>query len=334
MKLYKKVLSVFTLLIVLVTLFLYLNFKPTAYVKDYEKNLGFDDLVKETKFNEPTLKVTYLGVSTLLFDDGETSFMTDGFFSRPSLLEAGFTKLSPNEKMVNYALSRIDTARLRAVIPIHSHYDHALDSSMVVSKTGAKLIGSESTANIGRSFGLKEKQIQTVQYNDEIKLGKFTIKVLESRHSPSALYSGTIDKLITLPAKAKDFKLGECYSLVIRHQDKKVIVHGSAGFVPGMYKNIKADVTFLGTGVLGVQSKEFRLNYWNEVIKATSSKKAILIHWDDFWKPLNSVPIPQPWPIDDFKVTMDFLLKKGEQDKVEIRIPRLWQKFKIFTKAK
>ena len=30
------------------------------------------------------VRVTFLGVSTLLFDDGETRIMTDGFFSRPS----------------------------------------------------------------------------------------------------------------------------------------------------------------------------------------------------------------------------------------------------------
>jgi uncharacterized protein involved in exopolysaccharide biosynthesis len=34
-----------------------------------------------------TLKVTFLGVSTVLLDDGETALMTDGFFSRPGKLQ-------------------------------------------------------------------------------------------------------------------------------------------------------------------------------------------------------------------------------------------------------
>jgi len=31
----------------------------------------------------PGLRVMFLGVSTLLFDDGDTAILTDGFFTRP-----------------------------------------------------------------------------------------------------------------------------------------------------------------------------------------------------------------------------------------------------------
>ena len=41
------------------------------------------------------LTVTWLGVSTLLLDDGSSALMTDGFFSRPSLARVGLGKVSP-----------------------------------------------------------------------------------------------------------------------------------------------------------------------------------------------------------------------------------------------
>jgi hypothetical protein len=39
--------------------------------------------------SEARLSFRYAGVTTLLFDDGETAWMTDGFFSRPSVASLG-----------------------------------------------------------------------------------------------------------------------------------------------------------------------------------------------------------------------------------------------------
>ena len=43
------------------------------------------------------LGVTFLGVSTLLFDDGASAILFDGFFSRPSLLRVGLGRIAPDE---------------------------------------------------------------------------------------------------------------------------------------------------------------------------------------------------------------------------------------------
>ena len=53
-----------------------------------------------------SVKVTFLGVTTLLFDDGETQIMTDGFFSRPSLLQVA---------------RRVETDRLRSPPGVSTH---------------------------------------------------------------------------------------------------------------------------------------------------------------------------------------------------------------------
>ena len=38
--------------------------------------------------NNASVTATWLGVTTLLFDDGETQILIDGFFSRPTLWES------------------------------------------------------------------------------------------------------------------------------------------------------------------------------------------------------------------------------------------------------
>ena len=42
------------------------------------------------------LSVTFLGVATLLLSDGTSAVMTDGFFSRPSLLHVATRRLTPH----------------------------------------------------------------------------------------------------------------------------------------------------------------------------------------------------------------------------------------------
>src|SRR5215475_4215517 len=71
------------------------------------------------------VKVTFLGTTTLLFDDGETQLMTDGFFSRPSLLKVTTSKIQTDTRVVDAVLKRARVERLKALFVAHSHYDHA-----------------------------------------------------------------------------------------------------------------------------------------------------------------------------------------------------------------
>ena len=65
--------------------------------------------------------------------------MTDGFFSRPSLAEVGLRSLSPSAPRIDGSLARIGVQRLEAVMPVHTHFDHAMDTALVAERTGAKL---------------------------------------------------------------------------------------------------------------------------------------------------------------------------------------------------
>ncbi len=55
-------------------------------LKDHPSLEPFVDYVLAAGELEPgAVRVTFLGVSTVLISDGETALLTDGFFSRPSL---------------------------------------------------------------------------------------------------------------------------------------------------------------------------------------------------------------------------------------------------------
>ena len=127
------------------------------------------------------LKVRFVGVATLLFDDGETAWMTDGFFSRPSLARVLFTRIEPDRAAIERGLQRLGVTKLAAVVPVHSHYDHAMDAPLVAMQTGATLIGSASTLNVGRGLDLPEDRMREVRPGDTVDLGRWKLTFIASR---------------------------------------------------------------------------------------------------------------------------------------------------------
>ena len=142
------------------------------------------------------IQVRFAGVATLLFDDGETAWMTDGFFSRPSLARTAFMRIAPDRAAIEAGLKGLGVARLAAVVPVHSHYDHAMDSPLVAMQTGALLVGSESTLNVGRGLGMPEGRMRRVQPRERLTLGRWTLTFLASSHVPlPVLREGVVETI-------------------------------------------------------------------------------------------------------------------------------------------
>jgi len=269
----------------------------------------------------PRLAVTFLGVATLLLDDGETALMTDGFFSRPGLLRVA-TRIAPDSSRIMTALERAGVTRLAAVIPVHTHYDHAMDAPWVARWTGAKLVGSASTASVGRGGGLSESQIIVAVPGDTMTFGRFHVRLLHAEHVPSPfLMPGEVTLPLTPPARTRDYRLGECYSVVIEHDGRTIVVQGSAGFAAGALRDVRADVVYLGVATLGKQPAPYRDSLWNEVVVGTGARRVIAIHWDDFLRPLSAPLRPMPRLMDDFDATMRFLTSHGGPEAPDIRLP-------------
>ena len=274
------------------------------------------------------LRVRYAGVATLLFDDGETAWMTDGFFSRPTFRQVAFGRIEPDADAIATQLSRLGVTRLAAVVPVHSHYDHAMDSPIVAQRTGALLVGSESTLNIGRGVGLPEERMRLAKPGEAMTFGKWTIRFIASRHSPTPFTDGvsveTIDAPLKPPARATDWREGQTWSLHIEHASgRRMLVQGSAGYVPGSLAGLQADTVFLGTGTLGRKPAAYKAAYWEEVVRRVGAKRVVPIHWDAFWVPLDQPLEPMPYLADDFAQTMADLRAFASRDGIELRIAPL-----------
>lgn len=277
------------------------------------------------------MSATFLGNTTLLFDDGETAILTDGFFTRPSALKLLTGKIQPSREVIAASLHQAGIGKLAAVVVSHSNYDHAMDAPEIAHETGALLIGSASTANIGRGWGLPENQIVVAKHGEVFRFGKFEISMWPSAHVADPRWpTGEITEPLRSPANASDYRDGGTHAILISHDGRNMLLSASASFMPGALRGVKAEVIFLGVGLLGRQGLERQEDYWREMVTKPEGRRAILVHWDNFTLPLDRPLVPLPRQFDDLDVTMNVLTKLGREDNVEVRLPVAWQPFDPF----
>lgn len=297
--------------------------------------LGRPDLAQHAdRFNVPSaeqdspLWVTWMGVATLLVDDGTSALMTDGYFSRPGLASVAAGKVAPSEARVDGCLARARVSRLAAVIPVHTHIDHALDSALVADRTGAQLVGGESAANLGRGYGLPAERIVVATSGVPMTLGAFDVTLIESHHCPPDRFPGAISAPVRPPVKASAYRCGEAWSALIRHRasGRRLLIQGSAGYVTGALEGMSADVVYLSVGQLGLQPRSYITEYWDQTVRAVGARRVIGIHWDDFFRPLTEPLRALPFAGDDLNVSMRVLDELAARDGVVLRLPTVFRR--------
>ena len=115
--------------------------------------------------NDTSLKLIYLGNTTFIFCQGNSALFIDGFVSRPSLLEVRRKfDLVKHKEIVKDVYSSLGFEKSNVaekditIVPLHSHYDHAMDVPLIVKHLGAKLVGSKSSVNLVKSFIVQDNQ--------------------------------------------------------------------------------------------------------------------------------------------------------------------------------
>ncbi|HKY93261.1 MAG TPA: MBL fold metallo-hydrolase, partial [Nevskiaceae bacterium] len=239
------------------------------------------------------LTATWYGVSALLLDDGQHAVFVDPFFTRPT----GFANLvtnrpiAPDDAVIHRWLTRAGVRRLDAVLVSHSHFDHAMDAGVVARQTGAQLLGSASTASIGRGAGLPGSQITVIRPGQALQFGTFRITFFQSRHAGATggRPTGDITEPLVPPARFMDYRQGGTWSILVEHPEGRLLHHGSAGFAPGVLKNVRADVVFLGVALIDDLAR-----YLREVVDPLGATRVIPVHWDDFTRSLDEPLLPMP----------------------------------------
>lgn len=239
----------------------------------------------------------WLGTTTILFDDGETQVLIDSAFTK--LHPLSIVLLRPVQSdiaTINYALSTFRMDRLAAIVPVHSHFDHAIDVGYVANRTGAVVLGSESSANIARGEDVPVDQYQILADGESRQFGNFKIKLIASVHAPIAggaeeFFPGVIEEPLRQPARVSAWKTGVTWSVIIDHPRGVTLVQGSGGFVENKLADEDVDVVMLGLGAVAGLGKEYVDKLWHETVELTGATRVIAVHHDDYTRPFGNVEL-------------------------------------------
>ncbi|MGI9199876.1 MAG: MBL fold metallo-hydrolase [Woeseiaceae bacterium] len=281
--------------------------------------------------------VTWLGVTTLLFDDGDTQILIDGFFSRPSVADILFSAdVKSSAAQINRVLDEYRMRRLAAIIPVHSHFDHAMDIGAIANRSSASIIGSESTANIARGSGVPEDQIVVVEEGEIYEFGNFAVRIIPAIHAPlgwggSVPYAGNIDVPLQIPAPVSAWREGRTYSIVITHPQGTTLVQGSAGFLPGALDDVVADVVMLGAFGLENFGRQYTEQFWLSLVTSTGAKRVLPIHFDDYTRPFGVIELG-PRFIDNFVDTASWLdeIRETWDNDARLHLPKFGEKLVLY----
>ena len=212
----------------------------------------------------------------------------------------------------------------------HSHRDHVMDVPYIAQKTGASIIGHESTANMMYAYSIPGQQIITVKGGEDYEFGAFSVKVIPSLHSPldnkRHYESHVISKDTKAPFRFNDYAEGGSLQFLIRIGGYTILTSGSMNYIEKELQGLHPDIAIVGANL----SRKEIYEYDERLMKVLNYPAIVLpTHWDAFNLPYSA---PQE---DNQKVAEGFKddIKKASP-KTKVIIPNYFEPIILNAKRK
>jgi L-ascorbate metabolism protein UlaG (beta-lactamase superfamily) len=229
------------------------------------------------------IRLRWLGTAGYTVETSTTTVLIDPYLTRAPLGTLVASRLVPDEWAVRTQLpSRVD-----AVLCGHSHFDHLLDAPLIAKMTGAKLVGSPTTAAFARAGGVRDDRIVEVGEGGlDLTIGDLDIRFVPSLHGRLFLgrvpFPGTVSGAPRTPARAWHYRMGGAFGICVRAGETSVYHNGSADLIDAAIEGVHADVL-----LVGIAGRRSTADYVARLCGLLQPSVVVPTHHDAFFAPLD-----------------------------------------------
>jgi L-ascorbate metabolism protein UlaG (beta-lactamase superfamily) len=305
-------------------------------------NLGAQGQRSTGASNQVILK--YLGTAGWEITDGSVVLLIDPYLSRingppPPGGGSGHSMAADTRRAYGWDdvvppdVAAIDSHIQRAdfVLVTHTHYDHVMDVPHIALKTHAAVIGTESTENVMRAYGVPEEQLITVRGGEDYQFGTFSLKVIPSIHSPldhkryfsSATAPSGMKAPLTLDQMHPE---GGTLAYLIRIHGHQILAFGGMNYIEREIVGLQPDVALIGAGA----SRKEIYDYSGRLMRDLNFPAIVMpTHWDNFLAPYGASQQPA---LDALQVFVQEIV--AASPKTRVIVPKYFEAIPLETVAK
>jgi L-ascorbate metabolism protein UlaG (beta-lactamase superfamily) len=255
------------------------------------------------------VRLSYLGTAGWEITDGKTVILVDPYLSRlkrPTPNDAVLTDDSrtlfawdsigvSDEAVIDAHIKKADF-----ILITHTHSDHTLDLPYIARKTGAMVIGTESTINLARASGVPSNQLLGVRGGDDLEFGVFSLRVIPSLHGilrrapnmppiPGPPPPEIFPPDAKPPFHLNDYVQGGTLAYFIRLNGVKLLVFGSMNYIEREVEGLQPDAALIGA----MPERREIYQYTARLLRSLGDPPVVLpTHWDRFNVPYGTSQQP------------------------------------------
>jgi len=287
------------------------------------------------------VKLTHLGAAGWEITDGQRVILLDPYLSRlryRGRFGSMDTPEVPGDTRHAFAMGEdlvSDTAAVDAritradfILISHSHFNHSIDMPHIARKTGATVIGTESTANLARAGGVPEAQILSVRGGEDYEFGAWSVKVIPSLHSALSekrYYDGRLVPRDFDGRRRLDNDIeGGTLAYLLRLAGYRILWFGSMNYIEREVQGLRPDVAMIAAARQRLEIHD----YTPRLMRALDRPRLVFAtHWDEQSLPYGA---PQDQRLREVEVFVKEI--KAVSPRTRVVVPRHFESHTLAPK--